>query len=108
MIPAGAGPRLGPTACQTPGGRTGTAWWLAVASIGLTVAYSVRLHRLAFRGAPRAPLHTLLGAPEAGLGGAFYPGGVAVALLAALSLGAGYLLSAVFLPFGEVFNGGTP
>lgn len=85
-----------------------TAWWLAVASIGLTVAYSVRLHRLAFGGAPRAPLHALLGAPEAGLGGAFYPGGVAVALLAALSLGAGYLLSAVFLPSGGVFNGGTP
>lgn len=85
-----------------------TVWWLAILSVGLTAAYSVRLHRLAFGGAPRGPLHTLLGAPEAGLGGAFYPGGAAVAALAALSLGAGYLLSATLLSFGEAFPGGTP
>lgn len=85
-----------------------TVWWLAIGSIGLTVAYSIRLHRLAFEGCPRAPLHTLLGAPETGLGSAFYPGGIAVALLATASLFGGYLLSGTFLSFGELFGGGTP
>ena len=83
-------------------------WWLAVASVGLTGAYSVRLHRLAFEGAPRASLHTLLGAPEAGLGVGFLGGAAAVALLAGLGLLAGYGLSGTLQAFGGLLPGGTP
>lgn len=81
----------------------------ALGSVGLTLAYSVRLHRLAFAGVPRSSPLLVAGSAERSLG-PLYTGVVAPLLLglAACSLFAGYLLSGVFLPFGSTFSEGAP
>jgi NADH-quinone oxidoreductase subunit L len=95
------------------GGRgialSSAAWMAALLSVGLTIAYSVRLHRLAFAGVPRLSPLVYLGSAEREMG-PLYGGLVAplLLLLAACSLAGGYLLSGVFLPVGPHFGEGTP
>lgn len=89
------------------GGAVGAdaLWWAALLSVGLTAAYSVRLHRLAFGGAPRW-------APSLGGGldeGHTSRGALAVVGgLAALSLVGGWLTSGVLGPLAPTAVPGLP